>query len=87
MAGLISEPLTAYDDKRLLEYGIGFTNIVGRTSRGSADLSRKEIKEGGVILKRKIMKWNPKIVVFNGKGKKHYSSGFCINVDFTKMIN
>ena len=68
LSGLIPEPLTAYDDHRLLKYGIGFTNIVNRTSRGSADLTRKEIKDGGEVLKEKIMKWKPKITVFNGKG-------------------
>ena len=40
LSGLISEPLTAYDDYKLKDYGIGFTNIVERTSRGSADLTR-----------------------------------------------
>ena len=46
LSGLIPEPLTSEDDFRLLEHGIGFTNIVARTTRGSADLTRKEIKEG-----------------------------------------
>lgn len=40
LSGLIPEPLTAYDDTKLLNYGIGFTNIVARTTRGSADLTR-----------------------------------------------
>jgi TDG/mug DNA glycosylase family protein len=40
LSGLIPEPLTANDDFKLLNYGIGFTNIVARTTRGSADLSR-----------------------------------------------
>ena len=30
---------------------------------------RKEIKEGGEILRGKILKFKPKIAVFNGKGK------------------
>ena len=34
------------DDKKLLDFGIGFTNIVERTTRGSANLSRQEIVEG-----------------------------------------
>ncbi|CAH1784768.1 unnamed protein product, partial [Owenia fusiformis] len=67
-AGFIPEPMNCYDDERLLEYGIGFTNIVERTTRGSGDLTRKEIKEGGEILLEKIQKYKPKIAVFNGKG-------------------
>jgi len=32
--------MNAYDDYKLKNMGIGFTNIVARTSRGSADLSK-----------------------------------------------
>lgn len=46
LSGLIPEPFTADDDFRLLEYGIGFTNMVDRTTRGSADLTRTEIQQG-----------------------------------------
>lgn len=68
LSGLIPEPMTAMQDFKLLEYGIGFTNIVARTTRGSADLTRKEIKEGAQILTEKLIKYKPKIAVFNGKG-------------------
>nr|XP_022301616.1 uncharacterized protein LOC111109690 [Crassostrea virginica] len=68
LSGLIPEQLNAYDDYKLVKYGIGFTNIVARTTRGSADLTRKEIKEGATILCEKIKKYRPKIAVFNGKG-------------------
>lgn len=40
LSGLIPEPMNAFDDFKLKEYGIGFTNIVERTSRGSADLTK-----------------------------------------------
>ena len=46
LAGLIPEPLGAEDDFKLIELKIGFTNIVSRTTKGSQDLTRKEIKEG-----------------------------------------
>jgi TDG/mug DNA glycosylase family protein len=46
LSGLIPEPMTADDDYRLVNYGIGFTNMVARPTKGSQDLSRKEIKEG-----------------------------------------
>ncbi|XP_053377897.1 uncharacterized protein LOC123530305 [Mercenaria mercenaria] len=68
LSGLIPEPMTAMQDFKLLDYGIGFTNIVARTTRGSADLTRKEIKEGAQILTEKLLKYKPKIAVFNGKG-------------------
>ncbi|CAG0879807.1 unnamed protein product [Cyprideis torosa] len=75
LSGLIPEPLTAEDDGKLLEYGIGFTNMVQRPTKGSQDLSRREIKEGAMALRAKIHKFLPKIVVFNGKGIYEVFSG------------
>lgn len=42
--------MTADDDYKLLQNGIGFTNMVERATKGSADLTRKEIKEGLFLL-------------------------------------
>lgn len=46
LSGLTPEPMTADDDYKLLNVGIGFTNMVERATKGSADLTRKEIKRG-----------------------------------------
>lgn len=82
LSGLISEQLTADDDYKLLQWGIGFTNMVERATKGSSDLTRKEIREGGQILLEKLQKYKPKIAVFNGKlifevfsGKKEFNFG------------
>jgi len=42
--------MTADDDYKLLQNGIGFTNMVERATKGSADLTRKEIKEGMFLI-------------------------------------
>lgn len=82
LSGLITEQLTADDDYKLLQWGIGFTNMVERATKGSSDLTRKEIREGGQILLEKLQKFKPKIAVFNGKlifevfsGKKEFNFG------------
>lgn len=56
--------------------------MVQRATKGSADLTRKEIKEGSQILLDKLRKFRPKIAVFNGKliyevfsGKKDFKFG------------
>lgn len=67
-SGIINFKATYQDDDRLIEYGIGFTNIVERTTRGSADLSKNEIKEGAIMLRRKLALYKPKVAVFNGIG-------------------
>jgi TDG/mug DNA glycosylase family protein len=68
LSGLVPEDMTSFDDQRLLEYGIGLTNLVERTTRGSGDLNTTEMRSGAAILLEKIRKYLPKIVAFNGKG-------------------
>lgn len=56
------------EDSKLLEYGIGLTNIVERPSRSSSDLKTSEIKEGAKKVEEKLVAYKPKIAIFNGKG-------------------
>ncbi|XP_055690369.1 uncharacterized protein LOC129793901 [Lutzomyia longipalpis] len=82
LSGLTHEQMTAEEDYKLLKIGIGFTNMVQRATKGSADLTRKEIKEGCRLLLEKLRRFRPKIAVFNGKlifevfsGKKDFNFG------------
>lgn len=82
LSGLTPQQMSADEDYKLLQVGIGFTNMVQRATKGSADLTRKEIKEGSQILLEKLRKFRPKIAVFNGKliyevfsGKKEFKFG------------
>lgn len=65
---LIPEPLTFAEDHRVLEYGIGLTNLVDRTSREASELSREEMALGAENLRAKLLAYRPKIVCFNGMG-------------------
>merc|ERR1719410_979757 len=75
LSGLVPRPMNAENDKELLSFGIGFTNIVERTTRANQELSRQEIEEGAKKLIEKIREFNPKIAVFNGKGIYEVFSG------------
>ncbi|XP_066447538.1 G/T mismatch-specific thymine DNA glycosylase [Eleutherodactylus coqui] len=78
LSGLSDQQLNHLDDHALPEkYGIGFTNMVERTTPGSKDLSSKEFREGGRILLQKLQKYKPRIAAFNGK---------CIYEIFSKEI-
>ncbi|KYO36447.1 G/T mismatch-specific thymine DNA glycosylase [Alligator mississippiensis] len=78
MSGLSKEQLNHMDDHTLPQkYGIGFTNMVERTTPGSKDLSSKEFREGGRILMQKLQKYQPRIAAFNGK---------CIYEIFSKEV-
>ena len=58
-----------------MDLGIGFTDVVARTTRGQADLKKSEIAEGAEILREKLAKYKPKIAVFNGKAIYEVYSG------------
>lgn len=66
-SGLTPRCLIYEEDYKLLQYGIGLTNIVTRATKSSADLKRTEIKEGSKIIEEKLKLYKPKIAVFNGK--------------------
>ena len=70
LSGFIPEPMNAYDDHKLLNFGIGFTNIVERTSRGSADLT-KSVPYLLLQLMRRIFFHNLK-----DNGEKYISQSF-----------
>ena len=67
--------MSSSDDYKLLDLGIGFTDIIKRPTRGSSDLSRKEISDGKQALLEKLCKFKPKIAVFNGKAIYEVYSG------------
>uniref|UniRef100_A0A1I8H260 G/T mismatch-specific thymine DNA glycosylase n=2 Tax=Macrostomum lignano TaxID=282301 RepID=A0A1I8H260_9PLAT len=67
-SGLIPEPMTCHDDDRMLQFGVGLTNVCTRPTKGAAELTRKEMKEGVESLLVKLKRYKPKIAVFNGKG-------------------
>lgn len=66
-SGLVSEPLTYRDDARVLEWGIGLTNMVERASPSITDLSLAEMRAGAVVLREKLLRFAPRVVCFNGK--------------------
>lgn len=63
---LVTEPLTAQEDRRLLEWKLGLTNIIGRMSRSSDTLAAEEYRRGVVSLTKKIRRYRPRIVAFLG---------------------
>ena len=45
-SGVIPEPLGYEDDRRMLEFGIGMTDLVKRPTRGIEEIERQEFAEG-----------------------------------------
>jgi mismatch-specific thymine-DNA glycosylase len=66
-SGVIPEPLGYQDDRRLVEFGIGMTDLVKRPTRGVEEIEREEFAEGRVLLAQKLEELRPSVIAFNGK--------------------
>jgi double-stranded uracil-DNA glycosylase len=66
-SGLVGEKLRPEDDHRILEFGLGLTDIVKRWSRSSSALRAIDYREGIPPLLAKLRHVRPRAVAFNGK--------------------
>jgi len=66
-SGVIPEALSYEDDRRILEFGIGMTDLVKRPTRGIEEIDRQEFAEGRVLLAQKLEEMRPRVIAFNGK--------------------
>lgn len=73
-SGLTPDLLAPDDDRRLLEYGLGVTNLVDRATPSAAHLEREELRQGAKALSTKVQWLRPKAVAVLGLGA--YRVGF-----------
>jgi mismatch-specific thymine-DNA glycosylase len=66
-SGVLPELLTYADDKRVIEFGIGLTDLVKRSTRTVEEIDRREFAEGRILLSQKLEEHAPRVVAFNGK--------------------
>jgi mismatch-specific thymine-DNA glycosylase len=74
-SGLLPDALSYADDARILEFGIGLTDLVKRPTRSSSELSLAEARAGAVLLQSKLLTCAPRVVCYNGKGVYAWYSG------------
>ncbi len=65
-AGLVPEPLTHRDDERLLEWGLGLTNLVARPTAGVESLTAEDYAIGRSALMEKIRHNRPRVTALLG---------------------
>ena len=65
--GVVPEPFDYHDDKRVIEFGIGLTDLVKRPTKGIEELKREDFAEGRIVLSQKLEEFAPHVVAFNGK--------------------
>ena len=66
-SGVVPEPFDYRDDKRVIEFGIGLTDLVKRPSKTAAELAREDFAEGRIVLSQKLEEFAPRVVAFNGR--------------------
>lgn len=65
-SGFTDGVVSPFDERLLLERGIGITNIVSRTTSAAAELSAAELIAGARRLRAKLRRRRPRIVAFLG---------------------
>jgi mismatch-specific thymine-DNA glycosylase len=66
-SGVVPEPFDYPDDRRIIEFGIGLTDLVKRPTKGVEELKREDYAEGRIVLSQKLEEFGPRVVAFNGK--------------------
>ncbi len=66
-SGVVPEPFDYPDDRRVIEFGIGLTDLVKRPTKGIEELKREDFAEGRIVLSQKLEEFGPRVVAFNGK--------------------
>jgi TDG/mug DNA glycosylase family protein len=66
-AGVVPEPFDYPDDRRVIEFGIGLTDLVKRPTKEVEELKREDFAEGRIVLAQKLVEYAPRVLAFNGK--------------------
>src|SRR3974390_1154608 len=66
-SGVVPEPFDYPDDRRIIEFGIGLTDLVKRPTKTIEELKREDYAEGRFVLSKKLEEFLPRVVAFNGK--------------------
>ena len=78
-SGLFPEPLTAEDDHRVLEFGVGLTDVVKRPSSSASKLRAADYRLWAPVLRENLERFAPSIVCFHGvtayRGYLKYAEG------------
>jgi TDG/mug DNA glycosylase family protein len=57
-----------WEERQLLAYGLGITNLVARATATAAELGRDELRAGRARLERKVRRYDPAAVAVLGIG-------------------
>lgn len=67
-SGFTPGTLSAFEERALLELGLGITNLVGRATASAGEVAAEELVRGGRRLERKVRRFRPRWVAVLGVG-------------------
>jgi TDG/mug DNA glycosylase family protein len=67
-AGFTPRLLSPWEERLLLEYGVGITNLVARATASATELAPAELRAGRERLERKLRRYAPRWVAIVGIG-------------------
>ena len=65
-SGIAPQQLEPSDDVRVVEFGLGLTDLVERATHGANEVSKMEFQKGGEKLRAKIAPLEPRVICFVG---------------------
>ena len=65
-AGLVGRAVSPGDDATMMDYGIGFTDVVKRPTSQASGLSAEDYRRDAPELREKIVRYRPRIACFHG---------------------
>jgi TDG/mug DNA glycosylase family protein len=66
--GFTPRLLSPYEERALLKYGCGITNLVNRATASAAELTAQELRAGARHLAAKVRRYRPRVVAILGLG-------------------
>jgi TDG/mug DNA glycosylase family protein len=68
LAGFTDRVLSPFEERRLLDRGLGITNLVERATAVADHLTDEELRAGGRRVARKLLRYRPAVIAFLGVG-------------------
>jgi len=68
LSGFTDRVLSSFDERMLLAFGLGITNLVNRATASADELASQELQKGAARLRRKVCRLRPRFVAFLGLG-------------------
>ena len=67
-SGFTEHLLSPFEERELLKVSLGITNVVAHATASAAQLTKEDYVKGGRVLRRKVKRYQPRVVAVLGLG-------------------